>query len=98
MIKSYNGDNFKYNWYNEYRDPTNEKNILISGGHCASVDAAIFTSGEGTGPREEILLSPQLNLDDTYQLKFSFIVSPMNGQEDSLSTTSRCVWSKAMRM
>ena len=84
MINSYNGDNFKYNWYNEYRDPTNEKNILISGGHCASVDAAIFTSGEGTGPREEILLSPQLNLDDTYQLKFSFIVSPMNGQEDSL--------------
>lgn len=84
VIKSYNGDNFKYNWYNEYRDPTNEKNILISGGHCASVDAAIFTSGEGTGPREEILLSPQLNLDDTYQLKFSFIVSPMNGQENSL--------------
>lgn len=83
VVKSYKGENFKFNWFNEYRDPSNEKNILISGAHCATVGAPFSATSDGVGPREEILLSPELNLDDDYLLKFSFIVSPMNCQANS---------------
>lgn len=81
-VNTYTGSNIRYNWFNEYRDPSNEKNIIISGGHCATVDGQNL-SGEGTGPREEVLLSPELDLNDNYLLKFSFIVSPMNCQDNS---------------
>ena len=85
VINSYNGDNMKYNWYNYYSDPSNEGGPTLSGGNCAACDGPIASgaSVDGQGPREEILLSPELTLDDTYQLQFSWKVSPMNSSDNS---------------
>ena len=84
VVDGYSGSNVKYKWHNYYSDPTGETGPLIQGACCAEVDAAMFTSDtEGKGPREEILLSPELNLDNTYQLKFSWQVSPVNHYDES---------------
>ncbi len=83
VINSYNGSEFKYNWHNAYREQDEKYGGLIYGEHCAQVDGSLFGDGEGIGPREEMLLTPELNLDDTYQLQFSFVVGPTNAQEDS---------------
>ena len=83
-VNSYSGTNYRYNWFNEYRDPNSQAGATISGAGCAGCDAP--TGGDkpdGAGPREEILLTPELNLDDTYQLQFSWIVSPMNNRDNS---------------
>lgn len=81
-VNSYSGSNYEYNWYNEYRDPTKETGPTISGAGCAACDAPI-SGTDGAGPREEILLSPELDLNDTYQLQFSWIASPMNALDYS---------------
>ena len=60
-VNSYSGSNYRYNWFNEYRDPTGQTGPTISGAGCASCDAPI-TGADGAGPREEILLTPELNL------------------------------------
>lgn len=78
VISSYKGDNFKYNWFNAYRDPESTSGSILGGANCAACDAPIAKAADGAGPREEILLSPELNLNDTYQLQFSWEVSPMN--------------------
>ena len=79
-VNSYNGSTMKYNWTNYY----NEKGTL-SGKHVASCDGAMFPSdAAGHGPREEILISPELNLDNTYQLSFDWKVSPMAFQSKTL--------------
>lgn len=85
VINSYNGDNMKYNWYNYYSDPSKEGGPTLSGGNCAACDGPIASGAnvDGQGPREEILLSPELTLDDTYQLQFSWKVSPMNSSDNS---------------
>jgi hypothetical protein len=84
-VSSYSGTNFRYNWYNYYSDPDSQSGPTISGAGCAACDGPITASGvvDGSGPREEILLSPELNLDDNYQLQFSWKVSPMNAQDYS---------------
>ena len=82
---TYKGDDYQYNWYNYYRDPESTGGPTISGANCAACD------GRGNdelypgaaGPREEILLSPELNLNDTYELQFTWAVSPMNSQDRS---------------
>ena len=84
-IDSYKGEKMTFNWYNEYRDPTSQSGPIISGANCAACDAPINVNPvDGSGPREEILLSPELNLDDTYQLQFSWEVSTMYKDEKSL--------------
>lgn len=63
-VDSYTGNNDRYRWNIYYYEKGQ-----ISGMRCASVDAAMFSSStDGKGPREEILLTPSMTLDDTYQL------------------------------
>ncbi len=69
-VNSYTGQSSKFVWSNYY----NEKGT-ITGKHVAQCDGASFDN-EGQGPREEVLLSPELNLDNTYQLSFDWKVSP----------------------
>ena len=59
-----------YNWAVNYI----EKGVTTGGTHCAIVDAPTWTgsTGGGLGPREEWLITPELNLDNTYQLSFDF--------------------------
>ena len=79
VVSSYSGNNANYNWHNYYSDPKGEyTSATISGECCAGVDAPFVSSTDGNGPREEILLTPELNLDDNYQLEFKFKVSPVN--------------------
>ena len=83
-VNSYKGENYRYNWFNEYRDPTSQSGPVISGAGCAACDAPVNVNVvDGSGPREEILLSPELNLDNTYELQFTWMVSPMNCQDNS---------------
>lgn len=83
-VNSYTGNTTKYNWHNYYSAITDESpNPTISGKCCAAVDGAMFNGSEGNGPREEILLTPELNLNDTYQLQFTFKVSPVNAYDNT---------------
>lgn len=83
-INSYKGDERKFNWHNYYSDPKGEySSSTISGANCAACDASIFEGRDGSGPREELLITPELNLDGTYQLQFSWKVSPMNAYDNS---------------
>lgn len=68
-IDSYLGSKDAYRWNVYYTERG-----TISGMHCASCDASMFESDseKGFGPREEILLSPELTLDNTYQLSFNW--------------------------
>ena len=72
-VDQYSGDNLSYKWHNYYSDASSG-NPTITGNCTAAVDAG----NDAAGPREEILLSPELDLQDTYQLSFTFRLSPMN--------------------
>ena len=63
-VNSYSGSTTKFNWSNYY----SEKGT-ITGKHVAQCDGASYQD-EGQGPREEILLTPELDLNNTYQLSF----------------------------
>lgn len=83
-IDTYKGSDVRFNWFNYYKDPSGEGGPTISGANCAACDGPInVNTVDGSGPREEILLSPELDLNDTYQLQFSWKVGPMNHQENS---------------
>ena len=83
-INSYTGENMLYNWFNYYADPESQAGPTLSGANCAACDAPVNVNPvDGSGPREEILLSPELDLNDTYQLQFSWKVSPMNAEDNS---------------
>ena len=69
-VNSYTGTNSKYVWSNYYYEKG-----TITGKHVACCDGASYED-DGQGPREEVLLSPELNLDNTYQLSFDWKVSP----------------------
>lgn len=72
-VDSYSGSKPQYNWTNYYYEKG-----TISGKHVAWCDGLTFsTDDDGAGPREEILLTPELNLDDTYQLSFDWQTSAM---------------------
>lgn len=73
VVSSYTGAIQQFNWHNTYR--TGEAKVFPST-NSARVESPVFSGDrEDVGPREEVLLSPELNLNDTYQLKFSFYVS-----------------------
>lgn len=78
-VDSYKGSNVSYTWCNYY----NEKGVVDGSTHAAACDGPVSSSEDGKGPREEILLSPELNLDNTYQLKFDWKVGPMNAMDGS---------------
>lgn len=82
-VDTYAGDNADYTWHNYYHNPGNDGEPTIDGLCCAAVSAPVTTPDDGSGPREEALLTPELNLDDTYQLRFSFRVSPMAAYDNS---------------
>ena len=79
-VNSYSGSKNTFVWHNVYSEDG-----YITGKHAASCDGPTFESDTngGFGPREEILLSPELDLNDTYQLSFTFKVSPMNAYDAS---------------
>ena len=81
-VNSYSGSNYRYNWFNEYCNPTGLSGPTISGAGCAACDAPI-SGTDGAGPREEILLTPELDLDDTYMLQFSWRANPYVAVEQS---------------
>lgn len=68
-VDSYTGNNDRYRWNVYYYEKG-----TITGTHCAAVDSPMFTGDEdgGEGPREEILLTPEMTLDNTYQLTFDW--------------------------
>lgn len=71
-VNSYSGSTPDFVWANYY----SEKGT-ITGKHVAQCDGHSYgDTDDGAGPREEILLSPELNLDNTYQLSFDWKVSP----------------------
>ena len=80
-IDSYSGNELRYNWSNYY----NEKGT-IGGKHVAMCDGPISAdfAPEAAKPREEILLSPELDLNNTYQLSFDLKVSPMAATAKSM--------------
>ena len=69
-VDSYKGNTTQYRWHNYYA----EKGTSLTGTHCAACDAPTYEADPkgGLGPRKEVLLTPELNLDNTYQLSFSF--------------------------
>ncbi|MBO7140560.1 MAG: dockerin type I repeat-containing protein [Prevotella sp.] len=83
-VNSYSGTNVNFTWHNYYSDPEAAGGPTIGGACCAACDGPISVNPtDGSGPREEILLSPELDLNDTYQLQFSWKVSPMNANANS---------------
>ena len=74
-VDSYSGSAPQFKWSNYY-----SANGTITGKHVAQCDGASYQD-DGQGPREEILLSPELNLDNTYQLSFDWKVSPQAFEE-----------------
>ncbi len=66
----YTGNKMEYHWYVTY----SASNSLMSGHHYASVSAPTYgdKNSDGVGPREEKLITPELSLDDTYQLSFDW--------------------------
>ncbi len=84
VSNGYKGDQRKYNWFNYFSLPgENNNNSTITGNNCAACDGSIFGEGDGCGPREELLITPELDLNGDYQLTFSFKVSPMNAYDKS---------------
>lgn len=86
VVNSYKGENTNYTWHNYYSNPEGETGGTISGACCAAVDGPFYAESantDGIGPREEILLTPELDLNDSYQLQFTFRVSPVNASTNS---------------
>lgn len=78
-VDTYAGETPQYKWTNYY----SEKGT-ISGKHVAYCDGQMFSGADGAGPREEILLTPELDLDDTYQLSFDWKTSQVAFSAESL--------------
>ncbi|MCQ2244579.1 MAG: choice-of-anchor J domain-containing protein [Bacteroidaceae bacterium] len=73
-------DGLQYNWHNYYT----EKGHNTGSKHVACVDAKTYeAAGVGLGPREEILLSPEIDLNGTYQLSFDWSAGPMAWMDKS---------------
>ena len=80
-VDSYTGTVDKYRWHNDYQTSSNLDGNTTGHNNWAVCDAPFTYDEEGNGPREEILLTPELNLDDTYQLQFTWYVGPTNSRE-----------------
>lgn len=83
-VNSYTGTKASYVWHNYY-DGEDSSTPTISGKNCASCDGPTYSTAPdgGFGPREEILLSPELDLNGNYKLQFTWRVSPMNAYDNS---------------
>jgi len=80
----YQGEVIKYRWHNQYNAPREDGTPTgMVGTNCATVDCPIIDQEDGAGPREEYLITPELNLNDNYELSFMFYVSPMNSMDRS---------------
>ena len=66
----YEGESLRFKWSCAY----SSSGSTMSGHHYAAVDAPSYvgTNTDGIGPREEMLITPELNLDNTYQLSFDW--------------------------
>ena len=73
-VNSYSGSRVEFNWCNYYNE-----NGTINGTHVAACDGSTYSSdpARGFGPREEVLLTPELDLNDTYQLSFMWEASAL---------------------
>lgn len=80
VVNGYTGDNVYYTWHNYYA-----KDGHGSGSkHVACCDAPTYSGAkDGFGPREETLLTPELDLQDTYELRFDWAAGPMAAKADS---------------
>lgn len=79
-VKStYEGNKALYRWHNYF-----SAKGTIGGRHVASCDAVMFDADHPSafGPKEEILLTPELNLDDTYQLSFDWKAASASALEN----------------
>ena len=80
VVKGYTGDNQNYNWHNYYA----EKGHGSGSKHVACCDAPTYAAAaDGFGPREETLLTPELDLNDSYELSFDWAAGPMAVKADS---------------
>lgn len=85
-LDTYAGNVDLYRWHNYYATKG-----TITGMHVAACDGPMANYSEdyvnAQGPREEILLSPELTLDNTYQLSFDWkaaSASALNNKEYDL--------------
>ena len=78
---SYTGDALNFKWHNYY----SKKGALAGSTNCAACDGPTWSGDKNNafGPRDEKLITPELDLNDTYQLKFTWKVGPANAQESS---------------
>lgn len=83
VVNGYEGSEKKFNWFNYFYAPGESGTSTISGNNVAACDGSIFTDRDGIGPREELLITPELDLNGDYQLQFSWKVSPMNAYDNS---------------
>lgn len=77
-VKGYTGNNIDYNWSIAY----SSKQEPMSGYNYAKVSAPMFNPTDGKGPREEWLVTPELKLDDTYQLSFWWYAAAASSLRD----------------
>ena len=70
-IDGYTGTNLTYKWAVHHNTTAGS---TMSGFYYASVDAPTYANGvtAAYGPRKEYLITPELTLDDTYQLSFDW--------------------------
>lgn len=80
-VDAYKGENATFTWHNSF----SETGYASGSKRVAACDASIFESDPqaGFGPREETLLSPELDLNDTYELSFDWAAGPMAVKPDS---------------
>lgn len=80
-VKStYEGNKANYRWHNYF-----SVKGTIGGRHVASCDAAMFDEEDhpsAYGPKEETLLTPELDLNDTYQLSFDWKAASASALEN----------------
>ena len=70
-VSQYTGANLNYRWAIHY----SESGSTMSGHKYAMVDAPTYAdpnNKDAWGPRKEVLLTPAVELDDTYQLAFDW--------------------------
>ena len=78
VVGSYSGNNDSYRWHNYYAEKG-----TISGTHVAACDATMSFQDEpdAQGPKEEVLMTPELDLNDTYKVAFDWNGFPYSALE-----------------
>ena len=70
-VTSYTGTHTGYRWTIGHNSTSNS---TMSGYHYAYCDAPTYDKGDndGVGPRKDMIITPELKLDNTYQLSFDW--------------------------